>query len=106
MVAPVVKTLCDNLTQQLSPEPFATPTHNYYEGLGYTSITHHYIDPEAAQHCTDITKVKGLDATVANGGVITPSLQAKVPLAKQLSNNAHHTFILDKLKIGSLLSIG
>ena len=84
MVAPVVKNLCDNLTQHPPPELFTTPTHNYYKALGDTSTTHHYLESEATKHCTNITKVDGPDITVANGGVITPSLQENVPLAKEL----------------------
>ena len=102
----VFKTLCGNLSQHLPPEPFAIPTHNYYEALGYTAATKHYIDPEASKHCTIIIKAHGPDVIVANGGIITPSLQAKVTLSKELSNKAQYVFILDDLKTGYPLSIG
>ena len=74
MAAPVVKTLCDRLPQYPPPYLFATPTHNYYEEIGYTTATHQYIESEAAKSCTEITKEDGSDIAVKNGGVITASL--------------------------------
>ena len=74
-----------------------TQRHKYYELMGYTAATHHYLNAEATRHYTNINKAKRLYITVANRGVITPSLQAKVPLTKELSNKAQHVFILDKL---------
>ena len=50
-----------------------------------------------------LTKADGPDVTVSNRGIITPSLQAKVP--KKLSNKTQYLFILDELKTGSFLSI-
>ena len=88
------------------PELFTTPTHNYYKVLGDTAATYHYLDPEDAKHCTNITKEDRQEVTVTNGGVITPSLQSKIPLHKVLSNERYNTFILDEMKTGYLLSIG
>ena len=82
MAAPVFKILCGNLIQHPPPESFASPTHNYYKVLGDIATTHHYLESESTKKCTNIAKVDGPDVTVANGGVVTPSLQAKVPLAK------------------------
>ena len=82
MEASVVKTLYCNLPQHLAPKPFITPTHNYYEALGDTSTSHHYLKYETTNNCTNITKVDIPDDTAAKGGVIISSLQANVPLAK------------------------
>ena len=76
MAAPVVKTLCGNLPQHPSPEPFTTPTHNYYKAIGDTATTHHYLWSEATEYYTNITKADRPDITVSNGGVVIPSLQA------------------------------
>ena len=81
------------------------PRHVTYEVFGVTSATYHYLEPEAVKYCTNTTNADGLDVTVINGGIITPFLKAKVLLAKELSKNAQHTFIVDELKTWYLLSI-
>ena len=104
MATPFFKTLCGNLSQHPPPEPSTTPTRSNYEVLGGTAVAHHYLEHEAAKHGDNITKIGGLYFTVENRDTITPSLQAKVPLSKELSNKTHHAFILDEMKTGSLLS--
>ena len=74
MAVPVVKTMCGKLAQNLAPETFTTPTHNYYKVLGDTSATYHYLEPKAAKHYINITKTYKTDVTVVNGGVINPFL--------------------------------
>ena len=82
MAAPVIKILYGNLPHHLAPKSFATPTHNYYKAPGDTATTHHYLESEDAKHCTNINKEDGPGITATNGGVITPYLQVKAPLAK------------------------
>jgi len=82
MIASVAKTLCGNLPYHSPPEPFTTPTHNYYEALEDTAATHSYLEFGAAKHCTNIINTDEPDTTVKNGDVITHFLQTKVPLAK------------------------
>ena len=106
MAAPVIKTLYGNLPHPPPPKPFVNPIHNYYEALGDTATTHHYLESKATNYCTNITIEDGPDVTISNEDVITTSLQAKIPLTKELSNKAQHAFILDDLKTDSLLSIG
>ena len=82
MAAPVVKTLFGILPQHSPPELFATPTHSYYKALWNTATAHHYVESEAAKHCTNMIKADGRDATVANGCVINSYLQAYLQFIK------------------------
>ena len=76
------------------------------ETLADTAASHHYLQDEAKQVCTDIQVKAGPPVTVSNDNTIAPHSEAKIYLSTKFSDKAQHVFLFDNLKTGSLISIG
>ena len=89
--------------QPLHPSLLIVPS---YCALLDFAATHHYLEPEALPNCTDIHAAHGTKVIVANGGTISPILQAAIPIAPLLSKRTTHAYIFDDLNTGSLIFLG
>ena len=86
--------------------PPSLPIVPSYRALLDSTATHHYLEPEALPHCTNIHAAHGPKVTVANGGTISPILQATIPIAPLLSKRVKHAYVFNDLKTSSLISLG
>ena len=89
-----------------SHKPEYTATNNYYAALADTVATHNYLEDEATKFCDELKPVYGPSVKVANGNIITPTQHGTLRLSEELSKEARYSYVIDELKIGSLISIG
>ena len=82
-----------------------TTTNNYYVALADTAATHNYLEDEATKFCDKLKLAYGPSVKIANGNIITPTHQGTLRLSENLSTESQHSYVIDGLKIGSLISI-
>ena len=88
-----------------SHKPKYTATNNYYAALVDTAATHNYLEDEVTKFCDKLKPAYGPSVKVANGNIITPTQHGTLRLSENLSKEARHSYVVDKLKTGSLISI-
>ena len=103
---PTEKILHLRLSTLTSPPPLPTTTSNKYEALADTAAAHNILEDETTPYYTGIIPATGPEIQVANGEDILPHNQATVPLVKEFSKKAQHSYIFNDIKNCSLISIG
>ena len=89
-----------------SHQPEIIATSNYYAALTDTAAMHNYLEHEAAKFCEELKPAYGPSVKVVNGNIIMPIQQCTLRLSKNLLKEARHSYIINKLKTGPLISIG
>ena len=83
-----------------------SPNIALHEGIPETAATKHYITEDQLPICNKVANTIGSYVTVADGRVMMPTKKSLLPLPKEFTRNAKIAYSFNKLKKGTLISIG